>query len=374
VAKALAPLDGRICRSPTSTQPHGCVSGILRQVPTEDAQPRNHLPVDLPGGEAGPLSKILFRLWIALALIALVAVVAYLGRDGYVDPDDEHISVLDAFYYSTVSITTTGYGDIRPVSEEARLLTTILVTPARILFLILLVGTTLEILAERSRTAYRIARWRRHLKDHTIICGFGVKGRTAARTLIDKGTSPDEIVVIEPREEARNAATADGLAAVDGNAARQEVLIEAGVRDACALIVAPDRDDAAVLITLTARELNPEATIVAAVREEENVHLLHQSGANSVITSSGAAGRLLGLSTKTPQITEVMEDLMTIGEGLDISERRIGPEDAGPAPIAPDEAFMLAVVRGGEVIRFGDPRTRELRDGDRVVELFSHRT
>ena len=343
-----------------------------RQAATENPRSRPHLPIDLPGAEASPLRKILFRLAIALALIGLVAMVTYLGRDGYVDPEDETISVLDAFYYSTVSITTTGYGDVRPASDEARLLTTLLVTPARILFLILLVGTTLEILAERSRTAYRIARWRRHLKDHTIICGYGVKGRTAARTLMDRGTSPDQIVTIEPNEEERTRATADGLAAVDGNAARQEVLLEAGIRDASALIVAPERDDTAVLITLTARELNPDLCIVAAVREEENVHLLHQSGANSVITSSGAAGRLLGLSTKTPQITEVMEDLMTVGEGLDISERVIGPDDVGPAPIGPGEGIMLAVVRDGEVLRFGDPRIRELQAGDRLVELFSH--
>jgi voltage-gated potassium channel len=341
-------------------------------MPMEASRPRPHLPIDLPGGEAGPLRKILFRLAIALALIVLVAVVTYLGRDGYVDPEDETVSLLDAFYYSTVSITTTGYGDVRPASDEARLLTTIVVTPARILFLILLVGTTLEILAERSRTAYRIARWRRHLKDHTIICGYGVKGRTAARTLMDKGTSPDQIVVIEPVEEERTRATADGLAAVDGRADRQEVLLEAGVQDASALIVAADRDDAAVLITLTARELNANLCIVAAVREEENVHLLHQSGANSVITSSGAAGRLLGLSTHTPQITEVMEDLMTVGEGLDIKEKTIGPDEAGPAPLGPDGAIMLAVIRDGEVIRFGDPRARELQTGDRLVELFSH--
>jgi voltage-gated potassium channel len=342
-------------------------------VSTEDARPRPHLPVALPGGEAGPLRKIGFRLAIALALIALVAGVTYLGRDGYVDPEDDRISLLDAFYYSTVSITTTGYGDVRPASDEARWVTTVVVTPARILFLVLLVGTTLEILAERSRTAYRIARWRRNLKDHTIICGYGVKGRTAARTLIDKGTRREEIVVIEPREEARTRATSDGLSAVAGSADRQEVLLEAGVRDAAALVVAPERDDTAVLITLTARELNPEATIVAAVREEENVHLLHQGGADSVITSSGAAGRLLGLSTHTPQITEVMEDLMTVGEGLDIAERVISPEEAGPVPVGPDEAVMLAIVRDGTVIRFGDPRTRELQAGDRLLELISHR-
>ena len=52
-----------------------------------------------------------------------------------------------------------------------------------VLFLILLVGTTLEILAERTRTAYRLSRWRRGLKDHTIVCGYGTKGRAAATVL-----------------------------------------------------------------------------------------------------------------------------------------------------------------------------------------------
>lgn len=337
------------------------------------ADGQGRIPVVLPGEERGPLRKILGRLAIALALIAFVAVVTYAGRDGYLDPEDGQISLLDAFYYSTVSITTTGYGDIRPVSDGARLATTILVTPARVLFLILLVGTTLEILAERSREAYRLARWRRRLKDHTIVCGYGAKGRSAVRTLLDKGAGADQIVVIEPDTEARTRATADGLAVVAGSAATQAALLEAGIGDASALIVAADRDDTAVLIALTARELNGEATIVASVREEENVHLLHQSGADAAITSSGAAGRLLGLSTQTPQVTEVMEDLLTVGEGLDLSERVVGEADAGPVPRHAHQAIMVAVVRDGEVIRFDDERAAELRPGDRVLELFSHR-
>ena len=334
---------------------------------------QGRIPVVLPGEERGPLRKILGRLAIALALIAFVAVVTYAGRDGYLDPEDGQISLLDAFYYSTVSITTTGYGDIRPVSDGARLATTILVTPARVLFLILLVGTTLEILAERSREAYRLARWRRRLKDHTIVCGYGAKGRSAVRTLIDKGVGVDQIVVIEPDAEARTRATADGLAVVADSAATQAALLEAGIREASALVVAKYRDGTAVLIALTARELNGEATIVASVREEENVHLLHQSGADAAITSSGAAGRLLGLSTQTPQVTEVMEDLLTVGEGLDLAERVVGEADAGPVPRHAHQAIMVAIVRDGEVIRFDDERAAELRPGDRVLELFSHR-
>jgi voltage-gated potassium channel len=150
------------------------------------------------------------------------------------------------------------------------------------------------------------------------------------------------------------------------------VLEEAGIREARTVIVAVDRDDSAVLVTLTARELNPEATIVASVREEENVHLLHQSGANGVITSSAAAGRLLGLSSDTPQITEVLEDLLTVGEGLDIHERELAPDDVAPTHPPELDTMLLAVVRDGELIRFDDPRITEFHPGDRVIELRNH--
>ena len=334
---------------------------------------QRHAAVRLPGGDPGPLRRIGTRVAVALGLIVLVAMVTYIGRDGYYDPEDDSISLLDAFYYSTVTITTTGYGDIRPVTDEARLLTTIIVTPARVLFLIILVGTTLEILAERSREAFRLSRWRKRLHDHTIVCGYGTKGQSAVRTLLSKGIAADSILVIDDDAGARTSATNDGLAAIAGSASDSAVLGDAEIAKARAVVVAVDRDDTAVLVTLTARELNANATIVASVREEENVHLLHQSGANAVITSSAAAGRLLGLSTETPQITEVLEDLLTVGEGLDLAEREITEDDAGPMPRAAHEAVVLAVVRGGELFRFDDEQVATLEPGDRLVELVSHR-
>ena len=70
------------------------------------------------------------------------------------------------------------------------------------------------------------------------------------------------------------------------------------------------RDDTAVLIALTARQLNPRVTIVAAVREEENQDLLRQSGADQVVVSSGAAGQLLAISAVRPAAGRVMADLL----------------------------------------------------------------
>ena len=145
---------------------------------TSLAAPSFAVSVDLPGAEEhAALRRIARRVAIAVGAIVFVALLTYLGRDGYVDAADDDVTLLDAFYYATVSVTTTGYGDIRPESDSARLLTTLLVTPARVLFLIVLVGTTLELLAERTRAAYRLTRWRKTLKNHTIVCGYGTRAK-----------------------------------------------------------------------------------------------------------------------------------------------------------------------------------------------------
>jgi voltage-gated potassium channel len=176
--------------------------------------------VQFPENDVAPLGRILQRFALAIALIVLVALLAYFGRDGYVDAAEDGITLIDAFYYSTVSITTTGYGDVRPESQGARLLTTLIVTPARILFLIMLVGTTLEVLAARTRTAYRITNWRSRLSNHVVICGYGTKGRNAAIAMLERGRTREQIVVIDGRPEARALATADGFVAVAGDASR----------------------------------------------------------------------------------------------------------------------------------------------------------
>jgi voltage-gated potassium channel len=253
--------------------------------------------IRLPTSGPRPPGRALAPHRVALGLVVFVALLAYVDRDAYRDAAGNAVSLLDCFYYATVSITTTGYGDIIPVTDQSRLVTTLLITPARILFLIILVGTTLEVLAARTRHIYRERIWRNGLKDHTIVCGYGTKGRAAIRTICARGEDKDAIVVVDPSASAVEAASRAGFAAVHGNATSSEVLLAAGITQAKAVIVAPASDDTAVLMTLTAREHNPTASIVAAVREEENAHLLRQSGAGAVIVTSAASGRLLGHAT-----------------------------------------------------------------------------
>ena len=89
-----------------------------------------------------------------------------------------------------MSVSTTGYGDIVPVSDTARLITTIVVTPLRLIFLIIFVGTTVELLTERSRQSFRIQRWRSRVRDHTVVVGYGTKGAPRSRRCSATAPSP----------------------------------------------------------------------------------------------------------------------------------------------------------------------------------------
>ncbi len=315
-----------------------------------------------------PIRQVSKRLLMALGVLVATALIVYADRDGYNDNSDGSVDFLDAFYYATVTLSTTGYGDITPVSDSARLMNIFVITPLRVLFLIILVGTTLEVLTERTREEWRLNRWRTTLRDHTVVIGFGTKGRSAIQTVCATGLKKEQVVVVDPSSKVVDAATAEGFAGVIGDATRSEVLKRAEVHKARQIIVAPQRDDTAVLVTLTARQLNRAAKIVAAVREEENAPLLKQSGADAVITSSGAAGRLLGLSVLSPAAGMVMEDLIQQGSGLDIVERPVVRAEVGKKPRETDD-LVVSVLRGHRVLGYDDPSVGTLQLTDRLITI-----
>jgi voltage-gated potassium channel len=335
----------------------------------DDENARGHSGLlKLPAPARSPLNQLLVRVATAVGILVFTVLLVYFDRDGYIDQTDptRQVNMVDSIYYTTVTLSTTGYGDIAPVSEHSRLINAFLVTPLRIAFLVLLIGTTLEVLASQGREMFRVARWRKHMDQHVVVIGYGTKGRSAVDTLVNNGTSRDAVVVVDPGSVAQEEAHADGLAVVTGDATRREVLRRAGVGTASQVIITTARDDTTVLATLTVRQLNPEAYIVAAVREQDNVQMVRQSGADSVITSSEAVGRLLGLASFSPNLGSVMEDLLTYGEGLEVAQRDLLVSEVGKAPQSlPDQ--VIAVIRDEKVYRYFDPTVTLLARGDELI-------
>jgi len=323
----------------------------------------------LPDTEHSPWWKLGRRFLLALAILMTTVFLVYFDRYGYNDTSKEPgqpLTFLDALYYTTVTLSTTGYGDVTPASVSARLINAFLITPLRIAFLVLLIGTTLEVLATQGREQIRALRWRKNMQDHVVIIGYGVKGRAAADTLRSNGFPAEKILIVDHGGGALSDAHNDGIAVITGDATRRDVLRRAGVEQARQVIITVARDDTAVLATLTIRQLNPEAYIIAAVRGADNVPLVRQSGANSVITSSDAVGRLLGLSSLSPTLGSVMEDLLTHGQGLEVAERDLLVNEVGKAPQSlPDQ--VIAVVRDEKVYRYFDPTVTLLSRGDRLI-------
>ena len=83
------------------------------------------------------------------------------------------------------------------------------ITPLRIGFLVLLIGTTLEVLATQGREMFRAARWRKHMEQHVVVIGYGTKGRSAIDTLVNNGVDKESIVVVDPSSKVIDAAVAE---------------------------------------------------------------------------------------------------------------------------------------------------------------------
>jgi voltage-gated potassium channel len=323
--------------------------------------------VSLPARTRSPGVELLRRGLLAMFFLAIVVALVWFDRDSYTDNYDGHVTLIDAIYYATVTISTTGYGDITPIAQHARIINAIVVTPLRIGFLVLLVGTTLEVLAYEGRRTIRDRGWRKRMRNHVVVVGFGTKGRSAVETLETAGVNPAQVVVIDSRPSAISDANLRGFAAIEGDATRRDILRRAEIIKAREVIITLDRDDSAILVMLTVRQLNPSAHVVVAVREDDNASLLRQSGANAVVTSSEAVGRLLGLSSVSPNLGVIIEDLLSAKEGLEVVERSVTKDEIGKSPHEVTSDRVIAVVRNRTLRRFYDPTVAHLEPGDQVV-------
>lgn len=325
--------------------------------------------VSIPENKHSPWRGIIFRVIGAISLLIINAAIVYWDREGYRDSNNDGLSWIDSLYYSGVTLSTTGYGDISPVTDRARFLNFALLTPLRFAFIALFVGTTIEVLTKRSRQAFREARWRKTVNQQYIVVGFGVKGRAAVNTLLASGVPASAIVVID-ETNLHDAEIAElKVVAIHGDARREETMRAAEISKASQLIITVDSDDTAVLITLVARRLNPEANIVVAVREGVHNKTFKQSGANTVINTDESTGHILADTALSPLAGNIISDLLDPTEGLEVRQRKVDSTDVGKTPtdLVSSDELVVSVIRAGTEYRFKYDEIGTLQLGDELV-------
>ncbi|MBV7259157.1 potassium channel family protein [Erythrobacter crassostreae] len=310
------------------------------------------------------------RLGLALFLIGIVVFIHWLDRDGLVDSVDGHVSFLDIVYFTMISITTTGFGDIAPVTDSARLIEAVIVTPIRFAVFFIFVGTAYNFIIKRSWEKWRMARIQEKLSDHVVVLGYGISGSQSVEELIERGTDPNQIVVVDPSEERLVSAEKLGVNIMGADATRDETLKAVRIQEASNVLVSAGRDDTSILIVLTVRHLAPKVPISVVVRADDNELLARQAGANNVINPVRFTGLLLAGSAKGEHIADYLADLASVNGRVQLVERIVTKEECGCSISDLSSGGRgLRIYRNGRAIGYWEEECKSLEPGDVIVEI-----
>ncbi len=311
------------------------------------------------------------RLGAALALISIVVLIHWFGRDGLVDHHDGRVSFLDVVYFTMISITTTGFGDIAPISPQARLVEAVIVTPIRVLVLFIFVGAAYTYVIKRGWEKWRMARIQEQLSDHIVVLGYGISGSEAVAELIARGTDPHCIVVMDTDPERLAAAEEVGCNVIEADATRDEHLMAVRIDKARTVLVSAGRDDASILIVLTARHLAPNVPVSVVIRATDNELLARQAGADNVINPVRFTGLLLAGSAQGAHVADYMADLASVGGKVQLIERPVMADEIGrPLDQLASGGRGLRIYRDGHPHGFWEVEAGKLQPGDIVVEIL----
>ena len=335
------------------------------------------------GGQAGTYARLLYsrpeasaeqklarRLALVAGLFAFAMLAFWLERDNLRDAADGHVSFADIVYFTFVTVTTVGYGDIVPVGERARLIDALLVTPVRIFVWFIFLGTAYEFVVRRIIEDWRMDAIQQRLESHVVVCGFGFSGRVAAREVAQRGETKDRIVVIDTRQDRLEEAAEAGYIGLRGDATREVTLREARVSFARAALICLSSDTSAALTVLTVRSLNERARIIVLVKDEENQQLMRRAGADEVVVPARMGGYLAADAVESRYTTRFVSDILTSRGGeLRIAERQALPEEVGKRIREIPDRLVVAVERAGTIHGFWNAPEERIREGDLVFAI-----
>lgn len=274
---------------------------------------------------------------VRLALMAFLVVVV-VGVVGY--QVIEGMSVVDALYMTVITVSTVGFREVSELGSAGKLFTVGLIiggvvsaTYAAVSMTEFIVEGHLRQIVERRR----MERMLNGLRDHVIICGFGRVGRHLAAELLREGVP---FVVIDADDGKVGEAEGLDYPVVHGDATEEHVLEEAGIDRAGAVIACVNTDADNVLLTLTAKGMQPELTVIGRIKADENESKLIRAGADRVIAPSTIGGKRIAQLLTRPVVADFLE-LVGAAGGLEYSFEEV--------PVAEGSALDGATLRDAAI-------------------------
>jgi voltage-gated potassium channel len=242
----------------------------------------------------------------------LVVIILSIGTIGYMLLSQ--YSFVDALYMTVITVTTVGFGELRPFSPEEKVFTIFLILTSITVF-----GYAVSVFSEylvsgrffehfkQRKVEKQIA----NLKGHTIVCGYGRNGRQAILKLKNYNK---KFVVVEEKKERTEALDAQGVLNINGDATLDETLLRAGIKNASNLITALPSDANNLFVVLTASQLNKKCKVISRASNESSFSKLKIAGASNVIMPDKLGGDHRASLVVTPDVIEFVDRLTIEGE------------------------------------------------------------
>ena len=252
--------------------------------------------------------RIFPRIYLALSFILGVVVVGSVGFvliEGY--------SWVEALYMTVITVSTVGFGEVRELSEEGMLFTSILIMGSLGTFAYSISALTTYFVNGEYRTTFKEARLKQEvekLSNHVIVCGTGRVGEMAVQELLDHNTP---VVIVENDMEKADSLSAEGHIVISGDATRDENLASAGITKAKSVITTLPSDAQNLYVVLAAREMAPNIHIVSRASKLNSVSKLRVAGANNVIMPDKVGGAHMASLVVMPDVIEFLDHLKIQG-------------------------------------------------------------
>lgn len=298
--------------------------------------------------------------------LAFMVVVVLVGTLGYVLIED--MRPFDALYMTVITISTVGFGEVKPLSDPGRLWTILVIIFGWGTISVLITRVFGAVVEREFTQIFRMRRMRmRNLKNHYVVCGFGRMGKKAAEFLAKSGK--DFVVVDINGERVQNAINM-GYLAVEGDATEEETLKRAGIDRARGLAALLDSDHANLYVVLNAKSLNPDLFVVATALTDKGGKLIKKAGADRVILPFEWAGMRIGRFLVQPVVSEFLDIYQMRIEEIVLREGSpfVGKSLKDLALSRTYGVYVIAILRGEEVIIPPDPDL-PLRAGDVLLVI-----